>query len=210
MHIDTISGQTRFVQLPTTKKGWKTFLKDAARKPLPWQEDDAQELVEKYSKGGYSCPAHCECALIQYLATKHDDPWDDVPAFSYIGVSKLSCAACRVWLESFNEVSPREFYTRGSHRKWYWPWAMPKAMTRAGEEALRETMAEKVSLEYIQSLQTSGRYRSDSSDSTVASFRGGKHQLSGAQIKSIRSRHAQQEQESGGTMVLHLDSMTDN
>ena len=71
-------------------------------------------------------PAHCECMLIEYLCASQEGPWRDTPPFSYLGVSKLSCNACRIWIKSFNKqgAPSREFYTCGSHGKWYWPWAM--------------------------------------------------------------------------------------
>ena len=186
--------------------GWVSFLKVAAGKLLPSQEDDVQQLMEKFSAWGgrYWCSAHCECALIQYLATKHGDSWDHVPAFNYIGVSKLSCGACRVWLEAFNEVSLQRFYTRGSHGKWYWPWAMPEAVPVVGGRSLRETMARNISRQYTRFLEASGRYRSGT-DSTDASLSGGKHDLSDSEMELIHSRHPPEGQASEASMALDLD-----
>ncbi|KAG0634242.1 hypothetical protein HOY80DRAFT_1099887 [Tuber brumale] len=131
--------------------------------------------------------------------TRHGDSWDNVPPFSYIGLSKLSCGACRLWLEAFNKVGQWTFYTRGSHGKWYWPWGMPTAEESLGEvtaressgevsweKSLRETMAGKISREYIKYLKERELYRSGS-DSSSASLRGGKQQLSNTHMKSIRS-----------------------
>lgn len=44
---------------------------------------------------------------------------------SYIGVSKLSCAACDAVFSAWNTQSSRKYFCRGSHGKWYFPWAVP-------------------------------------------------------------------------------------
>ena len=61
---------------------------------------------------------HCECAMVAYL---HKNP--ALQAFSYIGVSRLSCKACHYWLKAFNGTMGTTFCTRGSHDKWYKGWA---------------------------------------------------------------------------------------
>lgn len=66
---------------------------------------------------------HCECALIQSFCG--DPPPSEWP-LAYIGVSKLSCAACHAWIQAFNNVNPRKFETMGSHGRWYPGWAMPQ------------------------------------------------------------------------------------
>ncbi|PWW79724.1 hypothetical protein C7212DRAFT_360933 [Tuber magnatum] len=199
MSISTVPGQTRTVELPGSQEQWKPVLEVVTDKILPWQEGYAGELAEHHKENIRVCPAHCECSLIQYLTTRHHDSWDKVPAFSYVGVSKLSCSACRIWLEAFNEAGQRKFYTRGSHGKWYWPWGMPTAEASlrevmvgessgeiALEKSLEDAMAAKISREYIKYLKQQKLYRSGS-DSTDASLSGGKRQLSDAQMESVRS-----------------------
>ncbi|RPA96385.1 hypothetical protein L873DRAFT_1239130 [Choiromyces venosus 120613-1] len=222
MSISTVPGQTRTVELPGSQEQWKPFLEVAAAKILPWQEGYARKLAENFEENIRVCSAHCECVLIQYFTTRHSDSWDNVPAFSYIGVSKLSCSACRIWLEAFNEAGQRKFYTGGSHGKWYWPWGMPTAEESLGEvmaressgevapeKSLGETMAGKISLEYIKYLEERKLYRSGT-DSTDATLSGGKRHLSNAQMESVRSRHAALKQKFGGTIARHLDSMPRN
>ena len=46
-------------------------------------------------------------------------------AFSYIGVSKLSCKACQYWMEAFNNTMSTKFRTNGLLDKWYGGWARP-------------------------------------------------------------------------------------
>lgn len=189
---------------------WVSFLGITTARPLKSPEDDAQKLVEKFAKSIWQCSAHCESALIQYLATKHGDSWDHVPAFNYIGVSRLSCGACGVWLEAFNKVSRQKFYTRGSHGKWYWPWAMPKANESLGEVvpwgSLGEILAGILSDQYNQYLRMHKRYRSGS-DSTDASLSGGEQDISDTEMESIHSKLALEEQESEASRALRLDSI---
>jgi len=190
MSVSIVPGQTRTVTLPASQEQWKLFLEVAADEILDGQADYAKELVEAFEKKDYLCSAHCECALIQYLTLKHNDSWDDIPVFSYIGVSKLSCSACRIWFESFNEVGQQKFYTRGSHGKWYWPWGMPMAEECFGEgigeesqgkvapaKSLEEIMAGKISRQYIGHLNKPMLYKRDS-DSTDATFSVGELKLS--------------------------------
>lgn len=64
---------------------------------------------------------HCECALISNLnAQMLQDPHP----VNYIGVSKLSCAACSSWIQAYNETAHVKFYTMGTHGRWYPGWTM--------------------------------------------------------------------------------------
>ena len=149
-----VSRRFRTVQLPSSQEEWKLFLQAACQQSYSWQEDEAAALSERFEAQKYKCAVHCECKLIQYLGTTHGDQWDNVPPFSYIGVSKLSCGACRIWIESYNELDGRRFYTSGSHGKWYWPWGMPIM-----EESLDEIVAIKVLEAYIAHERTSNCLR---------------------------------------------------
>ncbi|KAG0632849.1 hypothetical protein HOY80DRAFT_897457 [Tuber brumale] len=222
MSISTVPGQTRTVELPGSQEQWKPILEVVADRILPWQEGYAGKLAEHHEENIRVCPAHCECSLIQYLTTRHNDSWDKVPAFSYVGVTKLSCSACRIWLEAFNEAGQRKFYTRGSHGKWYWPWGMPTAEASLGEatagespgeitleKSLEEAIAAKISREYIKYLKEQKLYRSGS-DSTDASLSGGKRQLSDAQMESVRSDLDGAMQQLKYTEAEDLDSLADD
>jgi hypothetical protein len=134
-----------------------------------------------------------------YLHTRQGDAWDHVPAFSYIGVSKLSCSACSIWIEAFNERSGREFYTRGSHGKWYWPWGIPRA-----EGPSAELMVQKILDKYfdlaIQKLERSG------SDSSGASSAGAKHVLSDDQRNNAKAAIVARAQAHGGSRFGLFDA----
>jgi len=79
---------------------------------------------------------------IQYLKRNQEDARANVPPFNYIGVSKLSCSPCHMWIEAFNELGGRQYYTRGCHGKWYWPWGMPAV---GGGGGLKGMMVGKIS-----------------------------------------------------------------
>lgn len=117
------------------------------------------DIYQRYVGRRITPTVHCECALIAHLeATRGSDQLGAtggrVPAFSYIGVSKLSCAPCTIWINAFREKTKRNYYTRGSHSRWYFPWRMPTvnsvdtgkgleaATTKYLEEALRVLLNE--------------------------------------------------------------------
>jgi len=152
--------RTRTVQLPSSKEEWNRFLVNACQRSYNWQEREARRLSGRFWPGKYKCAVHSECKLIHYLEITHKNQWDNVPPFSYIGVSKLSCPACRIWIKAFNKLGGRQFYTRGAHGKWYWPWGMPNM-----EGPLRQVVAKKVLKEYIAHKTASGLLRSQSESS---------------------------------------------
>lgn len=85
-------------------------------------------------------PVHCECRLLQYLACSDMDP----RPVRHIGVSKLSCAACTAVLSSWNQLQNRSmsrqhYMTRGSSRKWCWPWAIPRNWNGAWQEGRNDS-----------------------------------------------------------------------
>lgn len=170
-----------------------------------FQKTHAMELAEMFGLGKWVCPVHCECRLIQYLQTRQGNQWDNVPPFSYIGVSKLSCGACRIWMEAFNEQSGRKFYTRGSHRdgKWYWPWGVPQA----GEgEGVANLMVQKVLDEYHVYLTNQTLLRSNS-DSTDVSSDGAQYRLSNDQQNNNRAAAVARMQAHGGPGFGYFDAI---
>ncbi|RPA93139.1 hypothetical protein L873DRAFT_1816470 [Choiromyces venosus 120613-1] len=194
--ICAVPGQAQIVILPTSQEQWKSLLEAACGQPGQCQRNDARKLFQRFGSRARKCPVHCECGLIQYLQTKHCDSWDNVPAFSYIGVSKLSCSACRVWIEAFNMLGGPKFYTRGSHGKWYWPWVMPTM----GVGSLRENMAGMVLDEYLMQLEKKEQIKRAGSDSSGASPSGAEHGVSNTDEQSIRVEAAAAVQEAGGAL----------
>lgn len=76
---------------------------------------------------------HCECSLIAKLNL---DPAPVGWPINYIGVSKLSCAACYAWIKAFNDTQPVKYQTRGSHGRWHPWWAMPTAVQLQGPDMI--------------------------------------------------------------------------
>ncbi|RPA91709.1 hypothetical protein L873DRAFT_1794700 [Choiromyces venosus 120613-1] len=184
MSIFPVPNQPRNVQLPTTLGQWKSFLEAAYGGHHPSQKAQATKLSSRFrprdkeSSVHYKCPVHCECALIQYLQVKQHNDWDNIRAFNYIGVSKLSCRACCTWIEAFNEQGGPEFYTRGSHGKWYWPWGVPwEESLEEAEESLGEKMARKVYKEYLTQMRLPDPRRRRFADSSGVSSSGAEHHL---------------------------------
>ena len=170
MFISRISGQTRTVKLPASVDEWKLLLEVASHEYVSGHVGYKEKLLTIFGTKKRVCPVHAECALLHYLQTKHGNDWDNVAAFSYIGVSKLSCSSCRIWIEVFNQQNNGlKFYTRGSHGKWYWPWGMPAACESLEQEIFRK-MAEKIIDEYHTYLASpADKSKRVPSDSTIAS-----------------------------------------
>ncbi|KAG0127138.1 hypothetical protein HOY82DRAFT_82199 [Tuber indicum] len=188
--------RSRHVRLPPSPSAWKHFLETACQQSHKWQEGDAVELAKKFKLPKYFCAVHCECKLIHHLQTTRQFQWGGIPPFSYIGVSKLSCSACRIWVEAFNKLGGRKFYTRGSHGKWYWPWGMPQM-----GEPLDTIMATKILEEYIAHERANERLSSQS-DSSGASPRGALHRLSDDQREEAADHKSALQQQFGGDMLL--------
>jgi len=97
------------------------------------------------------------------LCGRISDGWKSVPVFSYLGVSKLSCSACQMWIDAYNERGGPKFYTRGSHGKWYWPWAIP----RLEEQDISGKMVDRISTTYYEHCRAKGRLRCPSDGSNA-------------------------------------------
>jgi hypothetical protein len=71
---------------------------------------------------------HAELAMIMAMAEgkiKHVLP--------YVGVAKLSCIMCSLYIRTFNEVTKQKIATRGSYGKAYPGWFWPSLSDRDGE-----------------------------------------------------------------------------
>lgn len=154
----------RQVTLPSSIHEWETTVDYVcAGKELAtadWARKQATDLAGHYDKS-YLCVTHCECSLIAHLEATPAE----TPPFSYIGVSKLSCRACMLWIAAFNRRAGRQYVTRGAHGKWYWPWTAPAGL--ADYEAA--VMAKAVRADCVRFIQASGHFRagSDSTDASV-------------------------------------------
>lgn len=85
---------------------------------------------------------------------------------SYIGVSKLICAACAIVFHTWNELYPRNSYLiRGSHGKFYGSWAVPTGWGLDKQSALLKSIYSQLASHLSSSLYNYGlaRRMSDSS-----------------------------------------------
>ncbi|KAG0136913.1 hypothetical protein HOY82DRAFT_535995 [Tuber indicum] len=200
LSIFVVPKKTQTVKLPASPEEWKSFVDFACHKRYDFRKTHAAELVEKFGSRKWVCPVHCECALIQHFHSRHGNKWDNVPPFSYIGVSKLSCSACHIWIEAFNDRSGRKFYTRSSHGKWYWPWGVPRAEGPA-VELMVQMVRDKYLGPAIQMLQRAG------SDSSGASSDGAEHGLTDDHRKDAEAVGDAIMQDHGGSRFGVLDAM---
>lgn len=159
---------TGVIALPTSATSWTKVLHDlCAEHQFQVQEERAKPIIDYLESHHHhaSVPhqVHSECALVAQYDLERTSSVGYAPPFAYIGVSKLSCKPCHLWLSAYNACpgAPR-FYTRGSHGKWYFPWSPP---TIAGWNPGLEPRMESACLGY---LGVRGVLRS-ASDSTVAS-----------------------------------------
>lgn len=101
------------------------------KREIPPRDKTVSAMFQNWPAVAYG-KVHCECALIAHLDNLPPDE-SPVPC-NYIGVSKLSCAPCGVWINAFNATRGpgarvRTYHTMGTHSKWYRNWAMPQTPT---------------------------------------------------------------------------------
>jgi hypothetical protein len=75
---------------------------------------------------------HCEVKLLLHIFRIENELPDTPKAYTYIGVSELSCRGCSAFFEFFNRIHNTRFVTKGSHGKSYWPWQFPPACPESG------------------------------------------------------------------------------
>ncbi|KAG0633241.1 hypothetical protein HOY80DRAFT_1006166 [Tuber brumale] len=191
MALVTVPRSTRRVHLASHPQEWQAILGATSLEQEDSQGNVAHELLQWYSKEAYQCIVHCECKLLWHLQKNHGDSWDTVQPFSYLGVSKLSCSTCRIWVETWNKLGGRQFHTHGSHAKWYWPWGMPVTEHapdgRGIEQRLKSEIISTIRDVYATYIQSTRRL-SLHSDSTTPPFTGAEYLLSKLEIHGAVSR----------------------
>lgn len=147
----------RQVVLPSSINDWQTTVdRVCAGNHLvtaDWIKTQAVGLADHFDASNLGV-THCECSLIAHLEATRAK----TPAFSYIGVSKLSCPACILWIRAFNHHAGRRYFTRGTDGKWCWPWTAPAGLSdyEAG------MMAEAVHAECVRFIEVNDRLRAGS------------------------------------------------
>lgn len=116
---------TKATAVPRSVKDWESVFERAAGVQYNMYDMDMHVISEDaayMSREAISMHTTVHCELkIALQAMKNGNKM-----YSYIGVSKLSCRGCQVWLCAFNELHETHFCTRGSHGKAYYPWQIPQ------------------------------------------------------------------------------------
>ena len=188
-------------RLPNATPEWKEVIqrvlaeKNRTKKPdedefelTPIAGQDAKQVTTKQLKAKEqkkpfpeTANVHCECRIIQYTFEPGAPQ-----IYSYIGCSKLSCNGCFEYIEAVNAVhSAQQFQTKGSHRKWYYPWAFA-AIPQYPRVAsiMYSNVAQKIGRVYPGFTAKSNAVLSDSDPQSVSSA--AKAGISKNEIKDVR------------------------
>ena len=156
---------------PSTEEAWRGLLlstydkQDVESENKPEVESYEIVVAKKASELGVADKVHCECAVIAHL-----HQYTTVPAFSYVGVSRLACKPCYYWIKAFNETMSTKFSIRGSHDKWYTKWARPGFVDADTQVKVDASFLHLVEKELCQQRITSGEARArGKSESSVSS-----------------------------------------
>lgn len=129
--------------IPQSAKDWEDVLERALSRRNKSQQDSNLALAPELKllkmstitkDTAYMCREqigkdlviHCEVKLLLLIARLESENPSLAKAYSYLGVSKLSCHGCHVFIEAYNRIHGTRFMTRGTHGKSYWPWQFPK------------------------------------------------------------------------------------
>lgn len=120
---DSFDHVPRF-RLPDNHAAWLAVLRETCPDPTEPLAPVAATLQRALGDADQDPSVHSECALVAHYEI-HRGEHAHPPPFSYIGVSKLSCMPCHLWLKALAERTGRTYYTRGAHGKWYRGWRAP-------------------------------------------------------------------------------------
>ena len=134
--VRSLGNWKRPIQLPAVGDGWtelsERILATSDARDMPDEDRNmASRRLGRRFNGVCTAegPVHCECLLALSLL---GDSREGIPAARYLGVSKLSCLCCWMFLEGLR-TSGIAFHTKGSHGKAYFPWKFPaKELIDAG------------------------------------------------------------------------------
>jgi len=97
-------------------------------------------------------------------------------SFAYIGVSKLSCGPCKIFLEALNTVRGANLAVRRTHAKWYPGWGMPSdqvlttVLTAEELIVMKECLVERMKMEILSFVTAADKKNVRISDSTDQSL----------------------------------------
>ena len=138
------SGDIPF-NLPKSRTGWSQLVEDTLR----WRNITAKAKgevkfkldetnVQQHDTKMWETPlrntdfVHCKLNIISYILQSSHEGFLD-----YIGVSKLCCSGCTQYIQAVENVLGKRFKVKGTHQKFYYPWAFPKNLPHASSVAER-------------------------------------------------------------------------
>ncbi|KAK2797495.1 hypothetical protein FQN50_009181 [Emmonsiellopsis sp. PD_5] len=148
-------------ELPSQISDWQIAAQDATKGLEPTDKLDTALHKAHTVHRGKRGVVHSELKLLEHFVTR---PADSIPPLSYIGVSKLSCLGCWTAINAWNKTrdAPR-YAVRGTHGKWYFPWAVPTGIAK--DEQAGSRIYSDLQEEVVKCLRQHGlcHLRSDSS-----------------------------------------------
>jgi len=133
------------VTVPQTSRDWETVLENALLFRNSHKEEgqgnyliDIEKIKEDTAYLASEAlkrnlVVHCEVKILTHIFKTETESGGTPKAYTYIGVSKLSCRGCQAFFNSFNDVHATHFTTKGSHSKSYWPWQFPPSFAKKNE-----------------------------------------------------------------------------
>ena len=116
---------------PYTAQDWERVLEKAAN-TMPERYELDLDVVSKDTEFmakepvPRDVPVHCELKLVLEAMQRPQT------VYTYIGMSKLSCSGCHLFLRVLNDVYGTRFWTRGCQKKAQYPWQFPPGLWFGG------------------------------------------------------------------------------
>lgn len=139
--IPSISSKAQII--PRSAKDWEAVLEKALAHQnhqtqvepkvmrIPWIKSDTAYMAGEVI--GRDLVVHCEAKVLIAIARAEAENRHLAKAYSYVGVSKLSCRGCHAFFQAYNRAHGTRFITKGSHGKSYWPWQFPQNFAKSQE-----------------------------------------------------------------------------
>jgi hypothetical protein len=91
-------------------------------------------------------------------------------AYTYIGISKLSCRGCEIFIRAFNKVHHTKFVSKGQHHKAYYPWQFPPVFPESAEVAkeMYEALCKRFGNQYLGFRPKLSPFDDDSEAQTIS------------------------------------------
>lgn len=151
------------VKLPESVAEWCSVVESVCQGYQAVGQSQVRTIAQKLLKGTQILEVHAECNLINFLETDGSS----TPALSYIGVSKLCCQPCQIWIEAVNHVAKKNYSVKGTHEKWYSSWGMPNGT----DGLVRTEVGRRAQVAFLEHLLRKGDLRA-ASDSIHCSSAG--------------------------------------